>query len=88
MNPPLIVSQLSKAPPLAIIRQSGTNLTSQFAAISSSYTTSPVKSKTTPTPKPITMSQLTLKMSQLLGLNSGGTFIVISYFGPMSFLDD
>ena len=33
-------------------------------------------------------SGLTPKITQLLGLNSGGNSIVISYFGPMSFLDD
>ena len=78
----------SKPTPIATISQPSTNLAFQFVAVSSTSTTSPVTSKSTPTPKIITISQLKPKMSHLLGLSSGDASSVVSYFRPVSFLDD
>ena len=43
---------------------------------------------TTPPRKNSTPSQLTHKMSHLLGLNNGSTSTVVIYFGSMRFLDN
>lgn len=47
------------------------------------------KLSSTPTPSPVPKNlAATLKISQLLGLHTGGSSNVTIYFGPMSILDD
>lgn len=51
-------------------------------------TTNSTTENTTPKATPPPTTHLTPKMSHLLGLNYGYSSSIISYFGPMSFLDD
>ena len=75
-------------PPVNTSTPLGTNLSTQLAAAAGTSDVSSTTGTTTPdTTTPIT-SSMTTKISQLLGLNSGGSSSVISYFRPMSFLDD
>ena len=77
-----------KPPPVANTSHLSTNLVSQFVIAAGLSAASSTTVTTTPVVKTPLMSGLTTKMTQLLGLNSGGSSSVISYFGPMSFLDD
>ena len=77
-----------KPPPADNKSPLGTNIATQFAAAAGTSDASSITATTTTKiTTPIT-SGLTPKITQLLGLNSGGSSSVINYFGPMSFFDD
>ena len=78
-----------KPSPIVITIAPGTDLTSEIADVSDTSTTTTDTTITTPVTTPISKSYPTPKMSQLLGLHSGGNSCsIISYFGPMSILND
>ena len=64
----------------------GSKLVSEFDALSSGEDT--LTFPTTPTRTSILVTGDTPKISQFLGLSSWGESSIISYFGPMNFLDD